>query len=79
MPGKRFASAGDPRATMDIESLLDLARAYADMGDAAGARRTLRAVVEAGNDAERLQAEGLLADLDSASDGGGADSTVDRH
>ena len=79
MPGKRFASAGDPRATMDIESLLDLARAYADMGDAAGARRTLRAVVEAGNDAERLQAEGLLAGLDSASDGGGADSTDDRH
>ena len=79
MPGKRFASAGDPRATMDIESLLDLARAYADMGDAAGARRTLRAIVEAGNDAQRLQAEALLAGLDSASDGGGADSTDDRH
>ena len=79
MPGKSSVSAGDPRAAMDIESLLDLARAYMDMGDAAGARRTLRAVVEAGDDAQRLQAEALLADLDDPPENSQPDSTDDRH
>ena len=42
------ASTAESQATMEIESQLDLARAYVDMGDTAAARRTLRAIVKAG-------------------------------
>ena len=59
--------AAESRATMEIESQMDLARAYIDMGDTAAAQRTLRAVVKAGNRAQRQQAESLLQELGSSS------------
>ena len=58
---------GESRMTMDLDSRLDLARAQVDMGDAAGARRTLRAVVKAGSKAQRQQAESLLGEIESPS------------
>ena len=67
---------GESRMTMDLDSRLDLARAQVDMGDAAGARRTLRAVVKAGSQAQRRQAESLLGEIESPSrkeNSGGAD------
>ena len=68
----------DSRTAMDLESRLDLARAQVDMGDAAGARRTLRAVVEAGSKAQRQQAESLLQEIASSAkkeNSGGADDS----
>ena len=43
-----------------IETKIDLARAYIDMGDIEGARSTLEEVMEAGNDEQKRQAEELL-------------------
>ena len=43
-----------------IETKIDLARAYIDMGDIEGARSTLEEVMEAGNDDQKRQAEELL-------------------
>ncbi len=59
-------AAAESRAAMDLESQLDLARAQVDMGDAAAASRTLRAVVTGGSKAQRQQAESLLQELESA-------------
>ena len=59
--------AAESRAAMEIESQMDLARAYIDMGDTAAAQRTLRAVVKAGNRAQRQQAESLIQKLESPS------------
>lgn len=70
-------AAAESRATMDIESRLDLARAQVDMGDAAGARRTLRAVVKGGSKSQRQQAESLLQELESATKNKGSDSSDD--
>ena len=64
------------QTTMDLESRLDLARAQVDMGDAAGARRTLRAVIKAGSKAQRQRAESLLQEIESSAkkeNSGGAD------
>ena len=58
-------STAESQATMEIESQLDLARAYVDMGDSAAARRTLRAIVKAGNRDQRQQAESLLQKIKS--------------
>ena len=66
LPTGDAAGAVESRMTMDLESRLDLARAQADMGDAAGARRTLRAVVKAGSQAQRQQAESLLQEIESS-------------
>jgi len=43
-----------------IETKIDLARAYIDMGDIEGAKSTLAEVMEAGNDEQKRQAEELL-------------------
>ena len=65
-------SAGDTggtpeyHQTMGLEAQLDLARAQVDMGDAAGAGRTLRAVVKAGSPSQRQQAESLLQEIESS-------------
>lgn len=59
-------SSADSQATMQIESQLDLARAYVDMGDSASARRTLRAILKAGNRDQRQQAESLLQEITSS-------------
>jgi len=47
----------------DIETKLDLARAYVDMGDQDGARSILEEVVVEGSDTQRDDAEQLLASL----------------
>ena len=68
----------DSRTAMDIESQLDLARAQVDMGDAAAARRTLRAVVKAGGEVQRRQAESLLQEIEPSAKkegSGGADGS----
>ena len=43
-----------------IETKIDLAKAYIDMGDIDGARSTLEEVLEVGNDEQKRQAEELL-------------------
>ncbi|MGK0271127.1 MAG: pilus assembly protein FimV [Cocleimonas sp.] len=43
-----------------IETKIDLARAYIDMGDIEGARSTLEEVMESGSDEQKRQAEELL-------------------
>ncbi len=47
----------------EVATKLDLARAYADMGDAEGAREILNEVLQEGNDLQRQDAEALLAQL----------------
>jgi pilus assembly protein FimV len=47
----------------DIETKLDLARAYVDMGDQDGARSIIEEVVVEGSDTQRDDAEQLLASL----------------
>ncbi|MFT6516877.1 MAG: pilus assembly protein FimV [Candidatus Azotimanducaceae bacterium] len=44
----------------DVESKMNLARAYIDMDDKDGARKTLGEILEMGNDAEVKQAKALL-------------------
>ena len=70
--------AAESRAAMEIESQMDLARAYIDMGDTAAAQRTLRAVVKAGNRAQRQQAESLLQELESSSKESKPDTADDQ-
>ena len=70
--------AAESLGTMEIESQMDLARAYIDMGDTAAARRTLRAVVRAGNRAQRQQAESLIQELESPSKESKPDTADDR-
>ncbi|HIQ15937.1 MAG TPA: hypothetical protein EYH38_10305, partial [Leucothrix sp.] len=43
-----------------IETKLDLARAYIDMGDIDGARSTLEEVLQEGSDEQKREAEDLL-------------------
>ena len=47
----------------DVETKLDLARAYIELGDVEGARAMLREVMQEGNDAQRAGAEGMLKEL----------------
>ncbi len=70
VPSAATDGAGASQVTMEIESQLDLARAYGDMGDTRAAKRTLQAVIEAGNPAQRQQAESLLRDLSPPSKAG---------
>ena len=69
-------AAGTPEyhQSMGMESQLDLARAQLDMGDTAGARRSLRAVVKSGSKAQRRQAESLLREIEPSAkkEGSGA-------
>ncbi|TXS95684.1 tetratricopeptide repeat protein [Parahaliea maris] len=54
-----FASEGNPVATK-----LDLARAYIDMGDEAGARQILEEVLQEGSTDQQQEAQGLIDRLD---------------
>jgi pilus assembly protein FimV len=47
----------------EVGTKLDLARAYVDMGDPEGARSILNEVLEEGDDAQRHEAQQLLAGL----------------
>ncbi len=48
----------------ELDTKLDLARAFIDMGDAEGARATLQEVIDGGDASHREQAEALLKRLD---------------
>ena len=58
----------DEARTMKTEvgTKLDLARAYVDMGDPAGARSILEEVLDEGDEAQRQQAQSLLDTLSTA-------------
>jgi pilus assembly protein FimV len=47
----------------DVETKLDLARAYIELGDGEGARVMLREVMQEGNDAQKANAEAMLKEL----------------
>ena len=76
-PAQDAGSVPEYQATMGPEAQLDLARAQVDMGDAARARRTLKAVVKGGSKVQRQRAESLLQELDSATKNNGSDSADD--
>ena len=47
----------------EVNTKLDLAKAYIDMGDSDGAASILREVIEEGADVQKQEAEGLLANI----------------
>ena len=55
----------DARTMTEVGTKLDLARAYVDMGDPAGARSILEEVLDEGDEGERQQAQQLLDSLPS--------------
>ena len=59
------ADLNDARTMTEVGTKLDLARAYVDMGDPAGARSILEEVVSEGDDGQRQQAQQLLESLPS--------------
>jgi pilus assembly protein FimV len=63
--GEMSADLNDARTMTEVGTKLDLARAYVDMGDPAGARSILEEVVSEGDDGQRQQAQKLLESLPS--------------
>ena len=55
----------DARTMTEVGTKLDLARAYVDMGDPAGARGILEEVLDEGDEGQRQQAQQLLDSLPS--------------
>ncbi|MDX1517717.1 MAG: FimV/HubP family polar landmark protein, partial [Woeseiaceae bacterium] len=55
----------EARTMTEVGTKLDLARAYVDMGDPAGARSILEEVLDEGDEAQRQQAKQLLDSLPS--------------
>jgi len=55
----------EARTMTEVGTKLDLARAYVDMGDPAGARSILEEVLDEGDDSQRQQAQQLLDSLPS--------------
>jgi pilus assembly protein FimV len=53
----------EARTMTEVGTKLDLARAYVDMGDPAGARSILEEVLDEGDDSQRQQAQQLLDSL----------------
>jgi len=47
----------------EVNTKLDLAKAYIDMGDSDGAASILREVIDEGAGAQKQEAEGLLANI----------------
>ena len=78
LPGEGAGRAAESQAGMDIESQLDLARAFVDMGDTASAKRTLRTVIRAGGRVQQQQAEALLQQLEPPSEESDSDAPDDR-
>lgn len=60
------ADEGDPPPLLDVRSLIDLARAYIEMGEHAAARAELQRALELGEEAERDEARRLLGTLPGA-------------
>jgi pilus assembly protein FimV len=55
----------EARTMTEVGTKLDLARAYVDMGDPAGARSILEEVLDEGDESQRQQAQSLLDSLPS--------------
>ncbi len=55
----------EARTMTEVGTKLDLARAYVDMGDPAGARSILEEVLDEGDDAQKQQAQHLIDSLPS--------------
>ena len=55
----------EARTMTEVGTKLDLARAYVDMGDPAGARSILEEVLDEGDESQRQQAQQLLDSLPS--------------
>ena len=55
----------EARTMTEVGTKLDLARAYVDMGDPAGARSILEEVLDEGDEGQRQQAQQLLDSLPS--------------
>jgi pilus assembly protein FimV len=64
-PGEISDDLHDARTMTEVGTKLDLARAYVDMGDPAGARSILDEVLNEGDEAQRQQAQQLLDSLPS--------------
>ncbi len=55
---------GDTGQGEEVETKLDLARAYMEMGDSEGAKEILEEVMQEGNDKQKQEAQGLIDQLD---------------
>jgi pilus assembly protein FimV len=64
-PGDFSDDLHDARTMTEVGTKLDLARAYVDMGDPAGARSILEEVLDEGDQSQRQQAQQLLDSLPS--------------
>jgi len=64
-PDAMSADLNDARTMTEVGTKLDLARAYVDMGDPAGARSILDEVLDEGDDGQKQQAQQLLDSLPS--------------
>ncbi len=64
-PGEFSDDLDDARTMTEVGTKLDLARAYVDMGDPAGARSILEEVLDEGDSGQRQQAQKLLDSLAS--------------
>ena len=62
-PGDMSEDLLDARTMTEVGTKLDLARAYVDMGDPAGARSILEEVLEEGDESQQQQAQQLLDSL----------------
>jgi pilus assembly protein FimV len=62
-PEEMSDDLSDARTMTEVGTKLDLARAYVDMGDPAGARSILDEVLDEGDDGQRQQAQQLLDSL----------------
>jgi pilus assembly protein FimV len=60
-----LSDLGDARTMTEVGTKLDLARAYVDMGDPAGARGILEEVLDEGDGGQKEQAQALLDTLAS--------------
>ena len=64
-PDEMSDDLSDARTMTEVGTKLDLARAYVDMGDPAGARSILEEVLDEGDEGQRQQAQQLLDSLPS--------------
>ena len=62
-PDELSGDLHDARTMTEVGTKLDLARAYVDMGDPAGARSILEEVLDEGDESQRQQAQQLLDSL----------------
>ena len=64
-PDDMSSELQDARTMTEVGTKLDLARAYVDMGDPAGARSILEEVLDEGDEGQKQQAQKLLDSLPS--------------